>query len=409
MIYYEVLMEAENKFKTGLIEGFYGAPWSWVERNDMIDFLSGNGYSYYIYAPKADRKLREDWHLEWNSKEFEEVSAFREKCRDKGIEFGIGLSPFELYFNWNDEGKDLLRKKIADINKLEPEILWILFDDMQGDRDNMASIQVEITHFIKSLSCSKKVAMCPTYYSFDPVLKALFGYMPTNYLDDLGNQLDKDVDIIWSGPVVCSKEITADHLKEVSGILKRKPLLWDNYPVNDSPRLTPFLHLDGFKNRTREIKKICSGHTINPMVQPYLSQLPLATLSDFYLDDSYDVSKSTEKHGKRLFGDDLWDVLKDDIDSFENRGVGSGKHPEVLDTWTDAIEGAKYFDLLNEVEKSKLIQDRKEFNRVMANSLTVNEIKGLIAKYEAFTCKYSKEVIDWLKGKYSFDPEILNN
>lgn len=400
---------SDSNFKTGLIEGFYGSPWTWDDRYKMVDFLKQYKFGYYIYAPKSDRKLREEWSEVWNNNEYEEITGFRNKCRDSDIDFGIGLSPFELYLNWSSEGKDQLKNKILQINELEPDILWILFDDMKGDRSNMADIQIEISHFILSLSTSGKIAMCPTYYSFDPVLKALFGDMPENYLDTLALGLNRNIDIIWTGPNVCSKEITVDHLKKVNKLLNRKPLLWDNYPVNDSPRMTPFLNLGGFRNRSREIRDLCSGHTINPMVQPCLSRLPLATLNDLYIDDDYDCEKSWCTHARDLLGNDQFKILKEDLEAFEKRGVGSGGNSDLLQDWKSRIEGTSTFSLLSDNEKRQLVREREDFESAILNSLTSDEKATLINKYSTFNSDYFKEVVDWLKGKYSFDPAILDN
>lgn len=396
-----------NDFKIGLIEGFYGHPWTWENRRNAVSFLGSFNYHYYIYAPKSDRKLREDWDKDWDNNEYEKIKSFRDICRKNNIEFGIGLSPFELYLNWNTRGKELLKKKIARINDLEADILWILFDDMTGDRDNMADVQIEITHYIKSLCKSMKIAMCPTYYSYDPVLKALFGKMPENYLFKLGEGIDKDVDIIWTGPEVCSKEIPVEHIKEVSGILKRKPLLWDNYPVNDSPRLTPFLFLKGFTKRPRELKTLCAAHTVNPMVQPFLTQIPMATLPDLYMDNNYNCEKSWKKHAKKILGKELYNGIKEDLEDFMNRGAGPGKHPEVLLEWKEKIEGAKYFDILSTKEKKHILNERVVFDEKIKECYTDLEKNNLINKYKKFDSPYSTEIINWLEGKYSFDPGIF--
>jgi hyaluronoglucosaminidase len=50
-----------NNFSRGIIEGFFGRPWSWQTRQTYASFLKQNNYQYYIYAPKADRYLRRQW------------------------------------------------------------------------------------------------------------------------------------------------------------------------------------------------------------------------------------------------------------------------------------------------------------------------------------------------------------
>jgi hyaluronoglucosaminidase len=41
-----------EQFSRGVIEGFFGRPWTWQARADYATFLGQNDYQYYIYAPK---------------------------------------------------------------------------------------------------------------------------------------------------------------------------------------------------------------------------------------------------------------------------------------------------------------------------------------------------------------------
>ena len=128
-------------------------------------------------------------------------------------------------------------------------------------------------NFIRENTKIQTVSFCPTYYSFDPILDKVFGERPENYLEDLAELLDQSIDIMWTGPKVISSELTVEHLKEVSSILKRKPLIWDNYPVNDGPKNCKFIFLDAFKNRSSDIKDHISGYMSNPMNQAQLSKI----------------------------------------------------------------------------------------------------------------------------------------
>ena len=65
----------------GIIEGFFGRPWSWAERADAVRFLRPHGYSFYLYAPKADPWLRRRWQEPHPAAEMEALAelipAFR--------------------------------------------------------------------------------------------------------------------------------------------------------------------------------------------------------------------------------------------------------------------------------------------------------------------------------------------
>jgi hyaluronoglucosaminidase len=44
--------------RLGLVEGYYGEPWSEAAREHVIAVLASRGYGFFIHAPKADEFLR---------------------------------------------------------------------------------------------------------------------------------------------------------------------------------------------------------------------------------------------------------------------------------------------------------------------------------------------------------------
>ena len=80
-----------------IIEGFFGRPYSWKERADMVAALQPAGYSFYLYAPKADGYLRRRWRDPYPDAELAALAAFAARCRKLGVRFGVGLSPYELF------------------------------------------------------------------------------------------------------------------------------------------------------------------------------------------------------------------------------------------------------------------------------------------------------------------------
>src|SRR5436305_9008835 len=62
----------------GIVEGFYGRPWSHSARLDAISFLAPRGLNAYVYAPKDDAKHRADWRIPYDTDEradFRELAA----------------------------------------------------------------------------------------------------------------------------------------------------------------------------------------------------------------------------------------------------------------------------------------------------------------------------------------------
>ena len=164
----------------GMIEGFYGNPWPHSVRLKFPEILAELGLNAYLYCPKSDPYLRRRWKEDWPSRDWGNLMAFSFECLDKKISLGIGISPYEIYTAYTNSEKIQLRAKIEKISELNPTFISVLFDDMQGNFKNIASIQADIANDIHSWSTQTKVLFCPTYYSFDPILEAVFGKKPVN-------------------------------------------------------------------------------------------------------------------------------------------------------------------------------------------------------------------------------------
>ncbi|HKR25169.1 MAG TPA: beta-N-acetylglucosaminidase domain-containing protein [Allosphingosinicella sp.] len=305
----------------GLIEGFFGRPWSWAERADAVRFLEPHGYRFYLYAPKADARLRRRWREPHGDAELADLAAFREVCRAQGVRFGIGLSPFELHLNPDRGWQDALAAKLAQLALLKPDDLALLFDDMRGDVPDLAERQAAIVHFAAQRGCARRILCCPSYYSDDPILDAAFGERPPFYLEQLGRLLDPAIQVMWTGEEVASREFSAGHLARVAERLRRKPFLWDNYPVNDGARMSQHLHLRAFTGRPAAIAPLVAGHGVNPASQPLLSRIPALTLAESYaVGESYEYGAAFTRAARTVLGDALADRVARDLLALEDRG-----------------------------------------------------------------------------------------
>lgn len=350
-------------FSYGVIEGFYGKSWRWAIREAYAEFLKSHGFGFYIYAPKDDAYLRKKWREPWPEEVMQHLIHLADVYARSGVSWGVGLSPFEIYLNFDNEAKQALKEKVLTINRLNPDIVCVLLDDMKGDVPRLAETQVEVFQFIADLSTASQFILCPTYYSFDPVLERVFGKMPEGYWDALGKGLDPAADIFWTGPEVCSTEYPESHLIEVKERLGRKPFIWDNYPVNDSKTKSQTLQLRAFENRPYQMVAHTAGHAVNPMKQGWLSQIPLKTLCDvFALKDQYNSEQALQTALCELCGEVFGKTLRDDVDLFQDKGL----------------------DAIDETRRLTLIQ-----------------------KYKRFTSPYAEEVVDWINGHYAFDPACL--
>lgn len=348
----------------GIIEGYFGTPWTWGARKKVVSHLAERNYGFFIYAPKADQHLRKKWDKPYPKNKARQLQDFVDHCKKHNVQPGIGLSPYEAYKGFNEAKKKALKARIDMFNKMGIERLAILFDDMDGDLPDLAQRQAEIIDFVRLHSTAENIMMCPSYYSDDPILDKVFGQRPDQYLEDLGKLLDPAIDIFWTGEKVCSTSYGADHLKNTAKKLGRKPFIWDNYPVNDGPKMSDYLKIKAFNNSAAALEKYSAGHAVNPALQPILTLIPALTLSDFY---GGNAGSDTQKAFKKAVEDVVHDnalskLIIRDKDIFQDGGLKS----------------------LTEAEKTKL---RRE--------------------YAPYKHPAAREILKWLDGKYQQGPEVL--
>jgi hypothetical protein len=307
----------------GVIEGYFGRPWSHEDRKQVVTRLRDLGYSFFHYAPKADAYLRRRWRDPHPSGVFANLADLSTHCRRLGMRFGVGLSPYELYRDFSSSAKADFLAKIRALDEIGIDDLAILFDDTRGDVPDLAAREAEIVHTALEATRATRVVMCPTYYSDDRMLDVVFGKRPAGYLEDLGRRLDPRVGVYWTGEEICTRELSTGHLTRVAEALQRKPTLWDNYPVNDGPCMSRFLHLRAFTGRPSAIGSHIAAHAINPALQPHLSLIPAATLVASYREGAaYCYMSAFRAAARALAGGDVADMLERDLHGFQDRGLG---------------------------------------------------------------------------------------
>ena len=312
------------KPELGIIEGYFGRPWSFADRTAVMRTLGPHGYGFFHYAPKGDEFLRRRWREEHPAETRDALAAFAAACRAAGVRFGVGLSPFEVYRNFDDDARAALRTRIAQLDALGLDDLAILFDDMRGDIPDLADRQATIIAFVAECTRASRLIMCPSYYTDDCILDRAFGIRPPDYLQQLGRLLDPAVQIFWTGEEVCARDFSPGHLQDVAHRLRRKPFLWDNYPVNDGPRMSRFLHVRGFTGRPASIAPHVAAHAINPALQPRLSCIPALTLVESYAQgERYSYMNAFRAAARTIMGDDLARMLEGDLLSVQDGGLDS--------------------------------------------------------------------------------------
>jgi hyaluronoglucosaminidase len=315
----------------GIIEGFYGRPWTWQERAETAAFLAQHGYGFYLYAPKADPYLRRRWQEDHPPELAAQLATFAGQCGSNDVRFGVGLSPYEIFLGFDDAARDALARKLAFIDSLGVRDLAILFDDMRGDVPALAERQAEIVAWAAERTAAERIIVCPTYYTDDPVLDRVFGDRPRGYLRRLGELLDPAIEMFWTGEEVVSREFSLAHLERVADEMRREPVLWDNYPVNDGQRMSQFIHVRGFTGRPARMAQHIAAHGINPALQPTLTRVAALTLVDSYtLGDAYEYGAAQLRAAVAVLGEELGAMLHEDVLFLQDVGLDRLGEKEAL-------------------------------------------------------------------------------
>ncbi len=352
-------------FGTGLVEGFYGRQWSDADRLACLDLLAGNGFRYYLYAPKGDAVLRRRWSERWTADDERRVRAIAGRCERTGLLWGVGLSPLGLVEDPTAAALARWRDKLRYLQDFGAQLLCILFDDMPRRIDALAGRQAELVALALEASGARHALVCPSYYSTDPVLERVFGPMPAGYWEDLGRLLPREVGIFWTGERVCAESQCPDALRAIATRLGRAPVLWDNYPVNDGAKGSKFLRIDAFRGRSAGLADVVTAHFVNPMNQCWLSRIPLRSLAMLYRQGAgYDPDTAFLAAVRAECGEPLALQFAQDLDVLAHQGL-------------DAIDAPQ----------------RAELARC----------------YARHDAPQAREVRAWLAGEYAFDPACLTD
>lgn len=85
--------EGSKKFMLGVVEGFYGRPFTSEQRKDLFKKLKKCGHCMYVYAPKDDYKHRASWRELYTVEEGEHLEGLISAAKANGIDFYYALSP----------------------------------------------------------------------------------------------------------------------------------------------------------------------------------------------------------------------------------------------------------------------------------------------------------------------------
>jgi hyaluronoglucosaminidase len=318
--------------RRGIVEGFFGPPWSMGQRKALFAFGAARGMNTYLYAPKDDPYHRERWVSPYPPKRWRALSQLIRTARQNKIDFVYGFHPGKGLCFSADEPVNILLAKAARFHAAGVRTFAVLFDDIPSrleqavDRKNFNNslARAEAEWLVKIIAAQPAAWrdvewwLCPSYYSPDPLLARMFGAFEANFLETLAEYLPTKVACLWTGPAVVPGKITLAHVRAVATRVRHPLILWDNYPVNDLS-MKHELHIGPLTGRDSRLSQSVYGYLNNPLLQEELSFLPLSTCFDYAANPrAYDPESSWRAAVKERFGVSAlahWRAIRDFCDA----------------------------------------------------------------------------------------------
>uniref|UniRef100_A0A8C3U080 protein O-GlcNAcase n=1 Tax=Catharus ustulatus TaxID=91951 RepID=A0A8C3U080_CATUS len=284
-----------RRFLCGVVEGFYGRPWVMEQRKELFRRLQKWGLNTYLYAPKDDYKHRMFWREMYSVEEAEQLMTLISAAREHEIEFIYAISPgLDITFS-NPKEVSTLKRKLDQVSQFGCRSFALLFDDIDhnmcaADKEvfsSFAHAQVSITNEIyQYLGEPDTFLFCPTEYC------GTFCYpnvAQSPYLRTVGEKLLPGIEVLWTGPKVVSKDIPVESIEEVSKIIRRAPVIWDNIHANDYDQKRLFL--GPYKGRSTELIPRLKGVLTNPNCEFEANYVAIHTLATWYKSNMNGVRK----------------------------------------------------------------------------------------------------------------------
>lgn len=268
----------------GVVEGFYGEPWSHQDRLDILRFEGEHAMNSYYYAPKDDLYQRRDWRTPYPQDRMSQLGALVQAAHANFVDFCFAVSPGLSMVYSSDADFAKLTEKLDTVGKLGISCYALFLDDVPEELQNPADkarfkslveahayVINKLYQHVVSLSPHNHLTVTPTTYTN--------GFGSREYVRELGAAVNPHVDLVWTGPEVVSPTLTVAATEEWGKMLRRPPLIWDNYPVNDFARWRPFL--GPLVGRDQDLNTAAKGVVSNPMNEAHASMIPLATIAEY--------------------------------------------------------------------------------------------------------------------------------
>ena len=403
----------------GVIEGFYGWPWSLEDRYSYIDFAKRYKLNYYAYGPKSDpyhlSKWNQDYPTESTITEEEkelgvmtqkDIRSLVEKCNEGHINFVWSIHPAmgdnKIDFNNSASitaGQAKIMKKYESMYNLGVRQFGLFVDDI--DLTVAYNNRVHIANMVDGIQNSlyEKWGSAKANPTDSHAVKPLM-FVPSHYFLTFGDsaqneaaikefsRVHKDVIITFTGDG-CWSSVKESDAKTFAQRVGRDPMFWWNYSTNDVMDDQLFTDkVDSYYSMNKDVTSLY-GFISNPMNEAELSKISLFGIADYSWNvQDFDSSRDYDAYFKLDFEDQAI------ADAYKTIAVNLDKNGKSLSS-----EKELFNKVLNEYKtngtcQAEDINKLKSYVTNLQNAL--EKIKGLKTSDNKSYQNLYDEMLPWL-------------
>ncbi|MFA6034178.1 MAG: beta-N-acetylglucosaminidase domain-containing protein, partial [Myxococcota bacterium] len=270
----------------GVLEGYYGTPYTPKDRLALIPLMADIKMNTYIYAPKGDPWITALWSKPFPKESVDLLRDLAKTGKENRVRICVELHPGNGVIYSSAEDMDALVAKFDVVAGLGIDCFTLAFDD--SDKKLQDADKAFYQTFMEGQTDFGNRAMAALAAKYPD---AMYGFVPNDYWTEaegsatdlayLGKNLDKRWAIAWTGNEVISKTVTVADTDYITSLLDRPPFFGDNYPVSDMPNLSGILNLGPLTGREAGVVAKTSGVVFNGMPYPYSSMIGYMSGADW--------------------------------------------------------------------------------------------------------------------------------
>ena len=334
----------------GFIEGYYGIPWSNEDRISLMKFGGKYKMNSYIFAPKDDPYHRGKWEELYPKEKLDEIKEMAKVGNETKTRFVWSISPLgevaelarregqEAAMAILEENTEKMLAKFDQLYDVGVRQFGVLGDDVGNlPLDYVVQLMNSVSEWADEKGDVRDTLYTPASYNSG------WAWNPKE-LNAYEKGFADNIHILWTGSTTAAPVVqsTIDVFKNKSndGVVRRDPLFWLNWPVNDVDMSRVFL---GKGEMLQPGIENLAGVVTNPMQEAEASKISLFAIADYTWNTvDFDAQKSWDDSFKYIEPDateELHELSKHMSDADPNglRLSESEDIKELLETITEKV------------------------------------------------------------------------